>query len=62
MHIHHFNELSRELRDIELKSQEQEDDSLLLNLESPDTLENFKQMKGLEHLAKLSIDDGELKR
>ena len=41
MQIHHFNELSRELRDIELKSQEQEDDSLLLNLESPD-LGNFK--------------------
>ena len=42
MHIHQFNELSRELRDIELKSQEHEEDSLLLNLESPDVLGNFK--------------------
>ena len=47
------------LRDVDLASSEQKSESLLCR-DSPD-VDQFKTMKGLEHLAKLSIEDCELK-
>ena len=55
-----LDDLSQELRDIDLGSREE---SLLYMDPSDgnDASDQFKTMKGLEHLAKLSIDDCELK-
>ena len=48
------------VRDVDLQSNSQRSESLLYR-ESPDVdVEHFKSMKGLEHLAKLSVEDREI--
>ena len=57
-----LNDISNELRDIELGSNLNKDGDSLLYPDNSFSIEHFKGMKGLEHLAKLSIEDHELQK